>query len=169
MFRSNRKTMRNVALGLTAIISTFLSACHDQAGSRKAFPKSAETRRVTSPNGQFDAVLITDVYGPAAGGGVNSNVYIVRKGSPIYSSQGSEIFSADPMTGGELVWRRDHLLEIHYDIAYIHNFRNLWGLHEVERVGGSGEGDYEIEIKLIPTSDSSALMPDGSFRRVGYH
>jgi len=70
---------------------------------------------------------------------------------------GTEIFSADPMSGGNLVWKRDHLLEIHYDVGYIHIFRNLWGLHEIEDTGTTGERDIEIEIRLMPTSDSSLI------------
>lgn len=103
------------------------------------------------------------VYGPPAGGGVDSNVYIIRKGAPVNTKEGREVFSADPMTGEQLVWKRDHVLEIHYDIAQIHRFRNLWGLYEVRNVG-SAKYDYEIEIRLMPASDSSVLMPDGSFR-----
>jgi hypothetical protein len=122
---------------------------------------------VTSPNGQLDAVLVIDMYGGAAGGGVDSNVYIVRKGAPVHVKPGSEVFSADPMSCGELVWKRDHVLEIRYNIAYTHGFRNTWGLHEVEDVGSMGERDYEVEIHLIPASDSSALWPDGSFRSIG--
>jgi hypothetical protein len=106
-----------MALAVCGIVSALICACQNQPVTRRAFPKAAEVQRVTSPNGQFDAVLVTDLYGPAAGGGVDSNVYIVRKGSPVYNEPDKEIFNADPMTGGELVWRRDHLLEIHYDIA----------------------------------------------------
>jgi len=124
--------------------------------------------RITSPNGDFDAVLATYIYGPAAGGGVDSNVYIVRKGARTFYKTGREVFSADPMTCGKLVWKRDHLLEIHYDIAYIHSFRNTWGLHELEDVGSSGERDFEVEIQLMPSSDSSALKLNGSFRFVGF-
>jgi hypothetical protein len=129
-----------------------------------AFTKSSELTRVTSPNGQLDAVLVTYAYGPAAGGGVDFNVYIVPKGLPVHIKAGREVFSADPMTGGQLVWRREHLLEIQYDMAYIHAFRNLWGLYELEDTGSKGERDYEVEIRLMPASDSSALKPDGSFR-----
>jgi hypothetical protein len=123
--------------------------------------------RVSSPNGLLDAVLAQHVYGGAAGGGVDSNVYIVLKGASVYADKSREVFSADPMTGARLVWKRDHLLEIHYDIAEIHNFRNLWGLYEVEEVGGEGQRDFEVEIQLVPTSDASILTPDGGFRHVG--
>jgi len=99
------------------------------------------------------------------GGGIDSNVYIVRKGAPVYDDPGKEIFTADPLKGGELVWRRDHLVEIHYDLADIHRFRNLWGLHEIEDVGSAGERAYEIELRLVPASDSSALTSNGDFRQ----
>lgn len=159
---SQVKSPERLAIATSLVLSVFfLSACQGQ-------DRLTECRRVTSPNGRFDAVLVTDMYGPAAGGGVDSNVYIVPKGAPVHVKSGSEVFSADPMSCGELVWRRDHLLEIHYNIAYIHHFRNTWGLYEVENVGSRGERDYEVEIRLMPASDSSALQPDGSFRHIGY-
>lgn len=150
---------------VSAIISIFLlSACHNRTSPNQNDAANwSEKMRVTSPNGQFDAVLMVHVYGPPAGGGVDSNVYIIRKGAPVNTKEGREVFSADPMTGEQLVWKRDHVLEIHYDIAQIHRFRNLWGLYEVRNVG-SAKYDYEIEIRLMPASDSSVLMPDGSFR-----
>jgi len=144
-----------------------LAGCKETASpDRKEFSTSAEQMRVTSPNGQLDAVLVRDPYGGAIGGGVNWNVYIVAKGAPVVITAAHEIFQADPFTGGNLIWKRDHLLEIHYDIAHIEEFRNLWGLHEVEDVGPKGERDYEVEIRLAPTSgDFSILTPDGAFRR----
>ena len=123
---------RTIGTALTAcvVVSAWMCACQNQSVARTAFPKTAELQQITSPNGQFDAVLVSDSYGPAAGGGVDSNVYVVRKGSPVYAEPGQEIFNADPMSDGKLVWRGDHLLEIRYDIAYIHRFRNVWGLHQ---------------------------------------
>jgi hypothetical protein len=169
-FHAQGKNLRKVAFwSSVVIISVIFSACrHGSAPSGRTFAKLSEQQRITSPNGRFDAVLVTDAYGPAAGGGVDSDVYIVEKGSPIRARPGSEIFSADPMTGAQLVWKRDHLLEIHYDIANIHRFRNVWGLYEIENVGSTGERDFEIEIQLMPVSDSSALTLDGSFRYPGY-
>jgi hypothetical protein len=140
----------------------FLSGCND--GPEDSYSTKTEDMRVTSPNGEFDAVLATYIYGPPAGGGVDSNVYIVRKGAPTFYKAGREVFSADPMSCGKLVWRRDHLLEIHYDIASIHEFRNTWGSHEIEDVGSTGSRDFEVEIQLMPSSDSSALKLNGSFR-----
>ena len=65
--------------------------------------------------------------GPQREVGSIRKVYIVSKGAPVYAKPGSEVFSSDPTTKGDLVWKREHLLEIHYDIAEIHKFRNLWG------------------------------------------
>jgi hypothetical protein len=160
-------TISRAVISVSVVFSIlFFSGCgHRSVPNEDALSKSSELMRVTSPNGQWDAVLITYIYGPAAGGGVDSNVYIVPKGGPVSIKKGNEIFSADPMTGAQLIWKRDHLLEIHYDIAYIHQFRNLWGSYEVEDVGSTGERDYEIEIRLVPASVSSALTQNGSFRR----
>jgi hypothetical protein len=143
----------------------FFGGCDGTAvPDRSVFSTAAEQTRVTSPNGQLDAVLVRDPYGSAAGGGVNWNVYITTKGTPIRMKAAHELFRADPLTGGQLVWKGDHFLEIHYDIAHIHEFRNLWGLHELEDVGSKGERDYGVEIRLVPSSDFSVLTPDGSFR-----
>jgi hypothetical protein len=153
-----------LALSVCVVIGPLIG-CDDRAvPNRDVFSVSAEQSRVTSPNGQLDAVLVRDPYGGAVGGGINWNVYITTKGTPIHMKADHELFQADPLTGGQLVWKRDRLLEIHYDIADIQKFRNLWGLDEVEDVGSSGERDYEVEIQLMPASDSSALAPDGSFR-----
>jgi hypothetical protein len=38
------------------------------------------------------------------------------------------------MTGGRSVRKGEHLLEIHYDIANINSFRNLWEMYQVVNV-----------------------------------
>ena len=126
--------------------------------------KVVEQSRVTSPNGQLDAVFLQDFYGGAVGGGVDSEVYIVRKGAPVKLDTAHTILQADPFTKTKLVWKQDHLLQIYYDVAHIERFRNLWGLHEVENVGSTGERDFDVEIRLEPLSEFSILAPDGSFR-----
>ena len=125
-----------------------------------------EKSRVTSPNGKLDAVLVEDLYGPAAGGGVDSIVYITPKGTALRSKTAYEVFRADPLRGGSLVWKANHLLDIRYDIADIHEFRNLCGLHEIQDVGSGGEHDFLVEVRLAPSSpDFSLLTPDGDFKR----
>jgi len=57
-------------------------------------------------------------------------------------------------------------LQIPYEVANIEQFRDLWGLWEIEDVAGStGERNFEVEIRLEPLAvDFSALTPDGSYR-----
>jgi len=166
IFFSRFPTLGGVTLALCAVLGIlFLAGC--SSNGEDSYSAKTENMRVTSPNGQLDAALVTYIYGPAAGGGVDSNVYIVRKGAPTFYKAGREVFSADRMSCGKLVWKRDHLLEIHYDIASIHEFRNTWGLYEIENVGSTGSRNFEVEIELVPSSDSSALKLDGSYRSLG--
>jgi hypothetical protein len=157
----------SVAVSIGFVLAALLLFGCSDSDSHESYPKSSETLRVTSPNGRFDAVLITDVYGPVAGGGVDSNVYIVLKGAAAPKGQRREIFSADPFSHGDLVWKDSRLLEIHYDIADIHNFSNLWGSSGVENTGSEGQRDFEVEIRLAPDSDRSAITPNGRFRSLG--
>jgi len=47
------------------VIVWFVSGCKDRSvPHEEAFSKSSELTRVTSPNGQLDAVLVTYSYGP---------------------------------------------------------------------------------------------------------
>ena len=154
---SSRSRIVCVAL----VFCFLLASCGVGPGSDRI----SELARVTSPNGRLDAVLIMDIYGPAAGGGVNSNVYIVPKGARVNIKSAREVFSADPMSHAGLVWTRDHLLEIHYDVAIIHEFRNTWDLSEVE-TEDQQKGYYEVELRLMPQSEGSALRPDGTFRDI---
>jgi hypothetical protein len=160
---------RGIAIMLALCVGAPLCSC--SAPDDRAFTDSrvsfaaAEQARVTSPSGQLDAVLVSDPYGPAAGGGVNWNVYITTKGTPIHMKTAHEFFQADPLTGGQLVWKGNHLLEVHYDIADIHEFRNLWSLDEIKDAGSNGDHEYFVEIRLVPISpDFSLLTPYGSFR-----
>lgn len=153
----------NTILPLALIVCClgFSSGCQS---TRNRDSKVVEQSRVTSLNGQLDAVFLQDFYGGAVGGGVDSKVYIVRKGAPVKLGTAYAILQADPFTKAKLVWKQDHLLQIYYDVAHIEQFRNVWGLHEVENVGSTGERDFEVEIRLEPSGDFSVLTPDGSYR-----
>jgi hypothetical protein len=153
---------RALLLGLAFFAFAVLAACDRQSTPRPGSDVT-ELSRVTSPNGLLDAVLTQDLYGGAVGG-VDSEVYIVRKGAPVKLGTAYTILQADPFTNAKLVWKQDHLLQIYYDVAHIRGFRNLWGLHEIENVGSTGERDFEVEIRLEPLGDFSMLAPDGSFR-----
>ena len=127
-------------------------------------PRNTEELRVTSPNGELDAVLVRD---ETPGGGMGNfewNLYIVLNGKPVRSTY-RDILFASTLQGERIAWVRDHLLEIRYDVAEIDEFRNLWRLDEVQRVGSLGEGDYYVEIRLAPSSpDFSLLTSTGSFK-----
>jgi len=164
-YLSRGKTTIMMALYF-GIVICFLSGCEDRVVSDSGvFSTAAEQFRVTSPDGQLDAVLVRDPVGGAVGGGVDWNVYIITKGTPIRMKLVHQVFKADPLIGGKLAWHGDHLLEIHYDLAQIEEFRNLWGLHEIQDVGSNGEREFVVEIRLVPSSpDFSLLNPDGSFK-----
>jgi hypothetical protein len=132
------------------------------------FPLGAETAeetRVTSPDGNLDAVILMEAYGGAVGG-INSYVYIVRKGRPVPTHRRNPLLEADPFHNAKLVWKQSHLLEIHYDVAHIYDYRNFWALDEIEDVGPRGEREFYVEVRLVPSSpDFSLLTPEGGFRR----
>ncbi len=150
-------------LALYAVLGYTLVACNRSTIGRDS--QVVELSRVTSPNGLLDAVLVQNFYGGAIGGGVESDVYIVRKTVPLRIDKARKVLQADPFSGGQLVWKQDHLLEIHYHVARIEQFRNVWGLWEIENVGSHGERNYDVEIRLVPSNDFSILTPEGSFRR----
>ena len=150
-----------VALGM-AVAMFCLAACDEKPETKMA--TGTEQVRVTSPNGRLDAVLIREDGGGAAGGW-EWYVYIVAKGSSPVANKAHPIFNAGTLTDGTLLWSHEHLLEIHYNIAYINQFRNLWGLSEIQNVGTAGEHDYLVEIRLVPASqDYSLLTSEGAFK-----
>jgi hypothetical protein len=124
----------------------------------------SEEARVTSPNSQWDAILIRDDGGGAAGGW-EWYVYIVAKGNGVDESKDHAVFNAGTLTNEKLVWGQEHLLEIRYDIAYINQFRNIWGSSEIRDAGRTAGNGYLVEIRLVPAHpDFSLLTPDGDFR-----
>lgn len=158
---------RSVLLVALCVDAAFciLTGCGDSGQSSKTkLLLGSEEARVTSPNGQLDAVLIRDDGGGAAGGW-EWYVYIVAKGSGVDESKAHAVFNAGTLTGEKLEWGQEHLLEIHYDIAYINQFKNIWGSSEIHDAGGSGEREYLVEIRLAPSHpDFSLLTPNGTFR-----
>jgi hypothetical protein len=156
--------MRKLLAMPRLIAATAWAICFFGGCTHTGVSTATEQARITSPDGQLDAVVLLDSYGPPAEGGNDWDVYITTKGTPINTKTAHVVFRADPLTGGQLAWKENHLLEIHYDIADIHEFRNLWGLHEVVNVGPTGERDFEVEIRLVPSADFSVLNQNGSFR-----
>ena len=140
----------------------FLGGCGESVETE--ISKDVEQVRVPSPNGQLDAILTREDGGGAAGGW-EWYVYILAKGSHSIPKGAQPVLNAGTLSGGSLQWRQDHLLEFHYNIAQFNQFRNLWGLHEIQTVGSVGEHDYLVEIRLAPESPNfSLLTPEGAFR-----
>jgi hypothetical protein len=154
-------TKHNVLCAICgAIAISFLIGC---GGSLH----SSEEARVTSPNGLLDAVMIREDGGGALGG-FEWYAYIVAKGNAVDARKSHEIFHAGTLMGEKFVWSQPHLLEIHYDMANIEQFRNLWGLYEIQNVGSEGQRDYLVEIRLVPSSRGfSLLTPDGGSKSEG--
>lgn len=148
---------------LSVFVALFcLAACDEKAELKSV--NGNEQVRVTSPSGRFDAVLVRED-GGGAPGGWEWYVYIVAKGTPAIPKNAHPIFNAGTLTEGSLLWSQEHLLEIHYKLAQINQFRNLWGLSEIQDVGAAGEHDYLVEIRLVPQSrDYSLLTSDGAFK-----
>ena len=162
LFLSSRLNLR-VLLVICASIALFSVGCSKKTTSNE-LARELEQVRVTSPNGQLDAVLVREDAGGAAGGW-EWNAYIVPKGNSVLASY-HRVLYAGTLTNPKLIWSQEHLLQIHYDVADIHEFRNLWALDEVRKVGPTGEGDYLVEIRLAPSSpDFSLLTPTGSFKQ----
>jgi hypothetical protein len=154
--------LRRVA---TAICVALIICVSGGCGSSSTYtvPKSDEETRVTSPNGELDAVLTREDGGGAAGGW-EWYVYIVAKGNPVVRPRSHELFNAGTLTEEKIVWTQEHLLEIHYDIAEINQFTNIWASSEIQN-DVDIHNEYFVEIRLAPASrDFSLLTPNGRFR-----
>ena len=150
-----------VALFVAASICV-LAGCKETP--RNTILQGTEAVRVTSPNGRLDAILIREDGGGAAGGW-EWYVYIVAKGESVDEKNAHPVFNAGTLRGEKLVWAEEHLLEIQDDIAYINQFRNIWGSSEIHG-DNAADGEYLIEIRLVPSSpDFSLLNQNGEFKR----
>jgi hypothetical protein len=121
-----------------------------------AHDSGVEDMRVTSPDGKLDAVLIEDSSGGALGG-IFWYLYVVPKGQPVPNDATKQLFFADELTRGSVVWNRAHLIEIHYDKASIMHFRNISTT--------SDNGIEYVELRLVPSSEYSLMSPDGRWRQ----
>jgi hypothetical protein len=158
-------TEHGVLVSLCASVAIcFLLGCGESGQSPKAtLFLGSEVARVTSPDGRFDAVMTREPIGGVLGG-VYWNVFIVPKDAPAPKDDDNTILHAAVLRGEKLIWKQNHLLEIHYDIANIEQFRNLWGSNEVQGHGWR-KGDYLAEVRLVPSSpDFSFITPDGGFK-----
>ena len=108
-----------------------------------------EIARYTSPDSAVDAVLV----GGSAGATTSYvyELYLVPLGSEIPDDPESSVFAADHVDSLQIRWRRPKLLEIEYEQARIHRFKNhdlLLGIPGPRRV---------VELRLVPLTDSTSL------------
>ena len=116
---------------------------------------SVESVRVTSPDGELDAVLVEDTSGGPLGG-ILWYLYVVPKGKVAPRDVKRCLFLADELTKGAIVWSKPHLIEIHYDKASIAQFRNISTPSE--------NGLQYVELRLVPTAEYSLVTPQGGWR-----
>jgi hypothetical protein len=141
------------ALGISVglLIPTLVTKVLTAARSGDFF----EAVRVTSPDGKLDAVLIEDNSGGTLGG-IFWCLYVVPKGEGAPKDDTKRLFYADELTMGAVVWKKAHLIEIHYDKASIMHFRN---------VSTTSENGLEyVELRLVPSSEYSLMTPEGGWR-----
>jgi hypothetical protein len=141
-------------------ITTFYACNHIDPGFR-------EEQRATSPDGKFDAVEISDLWG-GAWGGVDLYVFIVPRGThvlPHVIRPEEPVFHATRLSDEHLVWKSAQELDVSYDIADIEQFRNYWDSRELGKRNPCGRDVCGVEIQLAPKSDYSAVTPDGGYRR----
>jgi hypothetical protein len=158
--RAGKVSPRTIAMILcTTIICCLLAAC-----ARPSQNDWIEEGRVTSPDGRFDAVVTREASPGGVLGGLYWNVFVVPKSDAAPKEDKHSLLTASVLRGEKLVWEQNHLLEVHYDIAEIEGFRNIWGSYEVQDRGWR-KGDYLVEVRLMPSSpDFSLLTPDGDFK-----
>ena len=122
-----------------------------------------EVHRVTSPDGRLDALMTLEESPGGAIGSFYWNVFIVPKGQGMPANDKTSVFCATDLRGERLVWKQDHHLEIHYDLAEIEEYRNTWAVSQLGKIQGGSKSDYFVEVHLIPNSYFSILNPDGKF------
>jgi hypothetical protein len=159
-------SLRFSTYSMAIVICATLVICSSQGcGVSRTYtvPKADEETRVTSPNGELDAVLTREDFG--ASGGWEWDVYIVAKGNPVVRPRSHSLFNAGTLTNEKITWTQEHLLEIDYDIAEINQFTNIWGSSEIQN-GVDIHNEYFVEIRLAPAPGAfSLLTPNGRFRQ----
>ncbi len=129
---------------------------------RLLFPEHRrEIARATSPDGTVDAVM----EGIECGAPCSSAYFVsvVPKGSTALRDPVQQVFVADDMVNAQIRWSEPHLLDITYDKAFIHNFRNV--AYPFGRAGDVGSWRYAVEIHLIPSSPRFSYLVDGNGNR----
>jgi hypothetical protein len=133
----------------------------DGAG-RVLFPEHRhEIARATSPDGTVDAVMEGIECGAPCSSGYS--VSVVPKGSAPPKDPVQHILVADDMVNAQIRWNESHLLDISYDRAFIHSFRNV--TYPLGQRGNVESWRYAVEIRLSPSSARFSYLVDGNQAR----
>lgn len=118
-----------------------LSACQQQI-------EFSERTRLTSPSGEFDAVLTE--WPTNATGDFLFGVAIVEKGKPVSTSE--MLVTGSSLIEDGLHWDNDRTLVLHYGRGgQIYSFKNRWYPPETL----TGKSVRSIEILLLPDQYSN--------------
>jgi hypothetical protein len=134
---------------------------HDVA-DKVLFPEHRrEIARATSPDGTVDAVMEGIECGAPCSSGYS--VSVVPKGAPPPKDPVQQVFIADAVVNAQIRWNEPHLLDISYDKAFIHSFRNV--TYPLGRRGNVESWRYAVEIHLSPSSARFSYLGDGNQAR----
>lgn len=125
------------------------------AGDKLLFPeRRTQVERLTSPDGTVDAIVEQiDCGAPCSSAYA---VSIVPKGSSGPRDAAQRVVLADNTVNFQARWKEDHLLEIAYDKAFIHNFQNV--TYPLGRPGKPGSWQYAVEVHLSPSSNRFSYL-----------
>lgn len=103
--------------------------------------ESREISRSISPDGKYEAVIVSE-----NGGATTSlvmNVYLTKRGGVVQAERDyNRVFTSDHTRTLSIKWREINVLEVHFEEARIHHFRNFWNL---------------VEIRLLPSKPDYSL------------
>lgn len=129
------------------------------AADKVLFPEHrTEAARITSPDGSVDAVAERIECGAPCSSGYA--VSIVARGAAAPRDPVQQIFLAADTVNAQLRWKEPHLLDIAYDRAFIHSFRNV--AYPLGRSGNAESWHYAVEIHLSPSSTRFSYLTDGT-------
>jgi len=128
------------------------------AASRLIFPvHQTEVARVTSPDGQVDAVAERIECGAPCSSGYA--VSVVPKGVAHPTEAIQRVFLADDIVNPQLKWSEPHILDIGYDKVVIQNFHNV--AYPLGRPGNVESWRYTVEVLLSPSSTRFSYVTHG--------
>ena len=114
-----------------------------------------EVKRIRSPDSSVEALLLTGDAGATTA--TRTYLYLVPSGSRLDAKKEAEsnlnkaVFVADHLKNLTVDWRNPRLVEIGYEEARIHHFRNEWSHRDIQ------EYRYVVELRLAPTTNEFAL------------